>query len=85
MALLVMFTMGLAIWHFCILFPDRYFGGVVGALGGAIVGSYVFGLIFQIAAGRGVESADLATALVAVPGAVAGMMVIYLLGSRRET
>ena len=37
--------MGLAIWHFAIFLPDRFWGGIVGAFLGAIIGAVVFGLI----------------------------------------
>jgi hypothetical protein len=31
--------MGLALWHFTIWLPDRYWGGIVGAFIGAVVGA----------------------------------------------
>ncbi len=85
MALLVIFTMGLAVWHFAVLFPDRYYGGIVGALFWAITGSFVVGLIFQFAVGQGVGDANMATVVMAIPGALIGMYISYQIGSRRET
>ena len=35
MALLVWFTMGIALWHFTVFLPDRFWQGIVGALIGA--------------------------------------------------
>ena len=44
MGLLAWVIMGLALWHFTIFLPDRFWGGIVGAFLGAIVGAIVAGL-----------------------------------------
>ena len=36
MAPLVWFTTGVALWHFTVFLPDRFWGGIVGALLGAV-------------------------------------------------
>ena len=38
MSMLVWVMMGIAIWHFTIFFPDRFYGGIVGAFLAAIFG-----------------------------------------------
>ena len=38
MGMLAWVMMGLAIWHFTIWLPDRFWGGIVGALIGALIG-----------------------------------------------
>ncbi len=43
MAAVVWFTIGLAIWHFTVFVPDRFWGGIVGALLGAVAGAMVTG------------------------------------------
>jgi hypothetical protein len=83
-ALLVWFTTGIAIWHFTVFVPDRFWSGIVGAFLGAIAGAMATGAIAQIASGRGVGETDLATVLVAVPGTLIGLAVIYAIGARRE-
>ena len=45
MGMLGWVIMGLAIWHFTIFMPDRFWGGIVGAFVGSLVGSIVVGLI----------------------------------------
>jgi len=45
MGLLAWVIMGLALWHFTIWLPDRYWGGIVGAFVGALAGAVIFGLI----------------------------------------
>ena len=39
MAMLAWVMMGLAIWHFTIFLPDRFWGGIVGAFLGALLGA----------------------------------------------
>ncbi len=52
MAALVWFTVGVALWHFTVFVPDRFWGGIVGALLGAAIGAMITGAIAQIALGR---------------------------------
>ena len=84
MALVVWFTMGLALWHFTIFLPDRFWQGIIGALLGSTIGAVVFGAIVQAVAGRGLGETDLGTALLAVPGVAIGLAVVWALGAREE-
>jgi ABC-type Fe3+ transport system permease subunit len=84
MALVVFFTMGIALWHFTVFLPDHFWQGIVGAFLGAVIGALVFGMIVQEASGRGLGDTDLTTALVAIPGVLIGLGVVYLLGIRAE-
>ena len=59
MALLVWFTMGIALWHFTVFLPDRFWQGIVGAFLGAVIGAIVFGAIVEIVSGRGLGDTDL--------------------------
>lgn len=84
MALVVWFTIGLALWHFTIFLPDRFWQGIVGALLGSTIGAIVFGAIVHMASGRGLGETDLATALVALPGTAIGLAVVWFIGARSE-
>jgi hypothetical protein len=84
MAVLVWFTVGVALWHFTVFFPDRFWGGIVGALLGAIAGSMITGAIAQIATGESVGNTGIETVLYAVPGTVIGVWIMYLIGLRNE-
>ena len=84
MAALVWFTAGVAIWHFTVFLPDRFWGGIVGAFLGAAAGSMVTGAIAQIALGRSIGDTDIGTLLAAVPGALLGIALVYAIGSRQE-
>ena len=52
MGLLAWVMMGLAIWHFTIFLPDRFWGGIVGAFVGALVGAIVVRLLDRSTASR---------------------------------
>jgi hypothetical protein len=89
MGILGWVMMGLAIWHFTIFLPDRFWGGIVGAFVGSLVGAIVVGLIIyavKVSALRipGENATDIGVILYAVPGALIGMAAVYLEGIRRE-
>jgi hypothetical protein len=84
MGMLAWVMMGLALWHFTIWLPDRYWGGIVGALLGALAGAILFGLIVSGFSIPGRHATHLATALQAIPGALIGMALVYAEGMRRE-
>jgi hypothetical protein len=76
--------MGLALWHFTIWLPDHFWGGIVGALLGALAGAVLVGLINHGLAIPGRHATHLTTALEGIPGALIGMALVYLEGLRRE-
>jgi glucose-6-phosphate-specific signal transduction histidine kinase len=84
MALVVWFTIGLALWHFTIFVPDRFWQGIVGAMIGSTLGAVVIGALVQIASGKSLGDTDLSTALVAVPGVAIGLAVVWLIGVRQD-
>jgi ABC-type Fe3+ transport system permease subunit len=84
MALLVWFTVGIALWHFTVFIPDHFWQGIVGAFLGAVVGSVLFGLIVQQISGRSLGDTDLGTALLAIPGTAIGLGIVYAIGIRGE-
>jgi hypothetical protein len=84
MALVVWFTMGIALWHFTVFLPDRFWQGIVGAFIGAVLGSVIFGLLVQEVSGRSLGDTDLGTALIAIPGTAIGLAIVYAIGVRRE-
>jgi len=84
MGLLAWVMMGLAVWHFTIWLPDRFWGGIVGAFLGALVGAVVFGMIVNAGSVPGRGDTELLTALEALPGALLGMAAVYMEGIRRE-
>jgi hypothetical protein len=84
MAALVWLTIAIALWHFTVFVPDRFWGGIVGAFLGAVVGGMASGAIAHVASGRGIGETDIGTVLVAIPGTLIGLAVVYVIGARRE-
>jgi hypothetical protein len=83
MGALAWVLMGLALWHFTIWLPDRFWGGIVGALLGAIAGAFIVALIINGFTVPGQSDTHVATALDAIPGALIGMALTYAAGVRR--
>lgn len=85
MAVLGWLMMGLAIWHFTIFLPDRFWGGIAGACFGACIGAVICGLLIN---GVGVPTradTDIPTILEAIPGTLIGLVALYFEGIRRES
>ena len=82
MAALVWFTMGIALWHFTVFLPDRFWGGIVGAFLAAATGAMVSGAAAQIALSQSIGDTDIATAVYAVPGSLIGLAIVYAFGVR---
>lgn len=82
MAVVVWFTMGIALWHFTVFLPDRFWQGIIGAFVGAVLGSVIFGLIVQQLLGKSLGETDLGTALLAIPGTAIGVAIVYAIGVR---
>ncbi len=84
MSLLVWVMMGIAIWHFTVFVPDRFWGGIVGAFLAAIAGATIFGLVVS---GFSIPSQDetgIGQALLAIPGSLLGLGACYAYGMRTE-
>ncbi|MBK8294986.1 MAG: hypothetical protein IPK93_09530 [Solirubrobacterales bacterium] len=84
MAVVVWFTVGLAIWHFSIFVPERFWQGIIGALIGALAGALVSGALIQIALGNGINDTNVLTFIAAIPGTIVGIAAIYWIGSRSD-
>lgn len=84
MSILVWFMTGIALWHFTIFLPDRFWQGIVGAFVGAVVGAMASGAVAQIAIGSGIGETDVATVLYALPGTMIGIALVYVIGMRSE-
>jgi uncharacterized membrane protein YeaQ/YmgE (transglycosylase-associated protein family) len=84
MSMLVWVMMGIALWHFAIFLPDRFWGGIVGAFLFAIVGAVLVALIINGFNVPGQHDTHLAQALEAIPGAIVALAACYLYGDRVE-
>jgi hypothetical protein len=84
MSLLVWVMMAIAIWHFTIWLPDRFWGGIVGALLAAIAGAVVFGVIVSGFHVPGEHDTHLLAAIESIPGTAIGLAISYWYGVRLE-
>ena len=84
MSMVVWVMMGIAIWHFAVFVPDRFYGGIVGAFLAAIAGAALFGFLVSGLTVPGRNDTELVQALIAVPGAIAALALSWVYGSRTE-
>ena len=86
MGMLGWVMMGLALWHFTIFLPDRFYGGIVGAFVGSLIGAIdrrpadLRDRRFRLRRSRAVRQTTIGVVLYAVPGALLGIAVAYALG-----
>jgi hypothetical protein len=84
MSVLVWVMMGIAIWHFTVFLPDRYWGGIVGAFIAAIIGAVLIGLVVNGFVIPGRHDTHFGQALLAIPGALLGLAASYFYGGHLE-
>ena len=85
MSMLVWVMMAIAVWHFTIWLPDRFYGGIVGALLAAIAGAALFGLAISGFTIPGQSDTHVAAALEAIPGSLIGLGLSYAYGMYVES
>jgi uncharacterized membrane protein YeaQ/YmgE (transglycosylase-associated protein family) len=85
MSVLVWAMVGIAIWHFAILVPDKFTGGIIGAFLAALGGALATGFLLPTPGVPVSNPPGLAEALWPVPGALLGLVVLYRHGAHRET
>jgi hypothetical protein len=83
-SLLVWVMMGIAVWHFTVFVPDRFWGGIVGAFIVAVIGAAAIGFLANGLSVPGQADTHIGQALLAVPGALLGLAASYLYGARMD-
>jgi hypothetical protein len=84
MSMVVWVMMGIAVWHFTVFVPDRFWGGIVGAFIAAVIGAALFGYAVNGATLPGRHDTELIQALIAIPGALIGLALSYAWGARTD-
>jgi len=84
MGLLVWMMMGIAVWHFTVFVPDRFWGGIVGAFLVAVASAALFGFVVNAATVPGQDDTHLIQALIAIPGSVLGLAASWVYGSNYD-
>src|SRR5690349_1804536 len=83
MSILVWAMIGIAVWHFAVLVPDRFAGGIIGALAAALCGAMVSGYLLPLPGVPGDNPPGYMAAFWALPGSLLAMGLSYLIGSRQ--
>jgi len=84
MSVVVWVMIGIAIWHFCVLVPDRFYGGIMGAFAAALLGALASGFLLPAPGIPTDNPPGVGEALWALPGAIAALVALYRLGAARD-
>ena len=84
MAMFGWLMLGLAVWHFAVFVPDRFWGGIVGACLSAVTGAALFPFLVNGLSVPGRDETTIPVILEALPGAVIAMAVCWWIGNRQE-
>jgi uncharacterized membrane protein YeaQ/YmgE (transglycosylase-associated protein family) len=75
---------GIAIWHACVLIPDRFYGGIIGAFIAAVAGALAAGYLLPTPGVPPHNPPGLAEALWPIPGSLIALVALYRYGVYRE-
>ena len=84
MSVLVWAMVGIAIWHFAILVPDKFYGGIIGAFLAALSGALAAGYLLPSPGLPDRNPPGLLAGVWPVPGALIGLAIAYAYGARLE-
>jgi hypothetical protein len=76
---------GIALWHFAVLVPDRFWGGIIGAFLAALFGALLSGLVLPTPGVSTANPPGLAEGVWAIPGSLLALGVSYWYGARKES
>jgi hypothetical protein len=84
MSVFVWVMIGVALWHLSVLVPDRFCGGIVGALLAAVGGALVSGYLLPSPGIPPHNPPGITEALWPIPGSLLALLALYVYGARRE-
>ena len=84
MSIIVWALVGIALWHFTVLLPDRFHGGIIGAFLYALGGTVLGGWALPVPGVPAANPPGLEQALWPLPGALAALAFAYWWGARAE-
>ena len=82
--MLVWVLVGVALWHFTVLLPDHFHGGIIGAFLYAVAGAVATGWALPEPGVPPDNPPGLKQALWPLPGAMAALALAWGIGVRRE-
>jgi hypothetical protein len=83
-SVLVWAMVGIAFWHFAVLVPDHFAGGIIGAFLAATGGGLLSGFLLPVPGIPADNPPGVGEAIWAIPGAIAALAASYVFGLRRE-
>jgi hypothetical protein len=75
---------GIALWHFTILVPDRFAGGIIGAFLAAWAGAMASGFVLEGFEVPNHNPPGMKHVLYALPGSIFGLVACWVVGDRAE-
>jgi uncharacterized membrane protein YeaQ/YmgE (transglycosylase-associated protein family) len=84
LSIFVWVMIGLATWHFSVLVPDRFWGGIIGAFAAAVAGALLSGYLLPEPGIPASNPTGTGTAVWAMPGSLIALLVSYLYGACRD-
>lgn len=84
MSVLIWAMVGIAMWHFAVLVPDRFWGGIIGAFLAALFGGLLTGFLLPTPGIPTANPPGVGEALYAIPGSVLALVASYFYGARLE-
>jgi uncharacterized membrane protein YeaQ/YmgE (transglycosylase-associated protein family) len=84
LSIFVWAMIGIAFWHFSVLVPDRFWGGIIGAFLAALTGAFVSGFLLPQPGIYTANPPGLGEAVWAIPGSVAALVASYHYGKRKD-
>lgn len=84
MSVFVWVMIGVALWHLSVLVPDRFYGGIIGALIAAVGGALLTGYLLPSPGIPPHNPPGIGEALRPLPGSLIALVVTYAYGTRRS-
>jgi uncharacterized membrane protein YeaQ/YmgE (transglycosylase-associated protein family) len=85
MSVIVWSMVGIALWHFTVLLPDKFAGGIIGAFLAALVGAVVSGYALPDPGIPSENPPGLGEGLWAIPGSIVALGLSYVWGARLDS
>ena len=84
MSVLVWVMLGIAVWHFAVLVPDKFTGGIIGAFLAAVAGAVLSGYLLPTPGLPLGNPPGMLEGVFAIPGSLLFLVAAYRIGARRE-
>jgi hypothetical protein len=84
MSIFVWVMIGVGLWHLTVLIPDRFYGGIIGALLAAVGGALVSGYLLPSPGISPHNPPGITEALWPIPGSLLALLASYAYGARCE-